>query len=331
MGTTLALVGLGSVLKKGKLMLQRTVSKSFSVTGIGLHSGKEVSISIRPSAVDSGIQFVRTDLSGKPTLGASIENVVDTRMATSLGRGDVRICTVEHLLAAFSGLGIDNAIVEVSSSELPVMDGSSRPFVDALLKAGVQTQLKTRKFLIIKRAVEIREQGRFAAVEPSHQLEVNATIEWDHSLIKTQSFSYIDGKTSFVNDVSPARTFGMLKDVEAMRQAGLAQGGSLNNAVVLDSDKVLNPEGLRFKDEFVRHKVLDALGDFMLVGYPILGKFELFKSGHELHSLLMREVLRNPANYELAVSVQIGSGGAGTKSKPATLELAAKASRAAAY
>ncbi len=312
-------------------MLQRTVSKSFSVSGIGLHSGNPVSITIKPAPADAGIQFLRIDLPGKPILTASVENIIDTRMATTLGQGDIRICTVEHLLAAFAGLGVDNAVVEVAGAEVPVMDGSSKPFVEAILKSGVQTQLKTRKFLVIKRAVEIREQGRFAAVEPSHQLEINATIEWDHPLIAKQSFTYIDGKTSFVNEISPARTFGMLRDVEALRNAGLAKGGSLENAVVLDHEKVLNKDGLRFPNEFVRHKVLDALGDFLLVGFPILGKFELFKSGHELHSLLMREVLRNPANYEIAASVSMGNSEESAKKKRGLVGLAAKASRAAAF
>lgn len=284
--------------------LQRTLGKEVSLSGVGLHSGKNIRMSVKPAPTNRGIIFVRTDLFNAPEIPAHFKNVVSTQLATTLGKGKVSISTVEHLLAALHGLSIDNAIVEVDGPEIPIMDGSSGIFYDALVAAGVVTQFQSKPHLALRKKVEIKCGEKWAFAEPAPRLEVCGSIEWDHPSIGYQEFHFQEGKTSF-REFARARTFGFLKEVEALQKLGLAQGGSLENAIVLDDTKVLNPEGLRFKDEFVRHKVLDALGDFKLSGFSIQGYFRLHRAGHDLHRNLLAEIFKNPDHFEIMSGVEI--------------------------
>jgi UDP-3-O-[3-hydroxymyristoyl] N-acetylglucosamine deacetylase len=277
---------------------QRTIRDTISLEGIGLHSGKTVQLRIQPARPGHGVSFVRADLEGAPEVAAHYKNVIDTRMATTLGRGRVTISTIEHLMAALQGMGVDNALVEVNAPEVPILDGSSAAFCEAIEKVGIQTQLQTRPVLALRRRVEVKVNEKWAVAEPSSRFEIQASVDFDHPAIGFQQFHYIEGKTDFA-ELANARTFGFLHEVEALKRAGLARGGSLENAVVMDEGRVLNPEGLRYPDEFVRHKVLDALGDFKLAGIPLRGHFRLHRAGHELHSLLIEAILKNDDNYEV--------------------------------
>lgn len=283
----------------GRIMiLQRTLKSEVSLKGIGIHSGKAASLTIRPAAPNRGIVFCRTDLPGSPEISAHYKNIICTQMATTLGIGKVTISTVEHVLAALQGLGIDNALLEVDGPEVPIMDGSSGAFCDAILQVGTASQLQSKQFLVLRRKVEVKLSGKWAVAEPASRLEIRGSIDWDHPSIGYQEFHYLEGKTPF-EELARARTFGFLKEVEALKRMGLAQGGSLENAVVLDHALVLNPEGLRFPDEFVRHKVLDALGDFKLAGVHLQASVKLHRAGHDLHSQLIAEIFRDPDNYEI--------------------------------
>jgi UDP-3-O-[3-hydroxymyristoyl] N-acetylglucosamine deacetylase len=277
---------------------QRTIKKPVTLKGIGLHLGKEASVTLKPAGIHQGILFLRVDVPNSLPIEANFRNVVNTQMATTLGKGTTTISTIEHLMAALHGYGIDNLLVEVTGSEVPILDGSSLPFCKALDEAGVQAQPAERTALRIKKRVEVKLAEKWAVVEPSNQLELRASIDWDHPAIGYQEFHYVEGKTNFA-EISAARTFGFLRDVEALKKMGLALGGSLDNAVVLDSALVLNPDGLRYPDEFVRHKALDALGDLKLSGIQILGSFKLHRAGHDLHRTILAEVFKDPANYEI--------------------------------
>ncbi len=277
---------------------QRTIKKAVTLTGIGLHFGKEASVRLKPAGVNQGILFQRSDLVDALPIEANFRNVVNTQMATTLGKGSTTVSTIEHLMAALHGFGIDNLLIEVQGPEVPILDGSSAPFCMALKTAGTQIQAAPRTALAIKRRVEVKLAEKWAVVEPSSRLEIHASIDWDHPSIGFQEFHYIDGKTAF-EEIASARTFGFLRDVEALKKMGLVLGGSLENAVVLDSALVLNPEGLRYPDEFVRHKALDALGDFKLAGIQVQGSFKLHRAGHDLHRSILAEVFKDPANYEI--------------------------------
>jgi UDP-3-O-[3-hydroxymyristoyl] N-acetylglucosamine deacetylase len=278
--------------------LQRTIKKAVTLQGTGLHFGKEASVTLKPAGANQGILFRRLDLPGALPIEANFRNVVNTQMATTLGKGTTTVSTVEHLMAALHGFGIDNLLVEVQGPEVPILDGSSAPFCVALRTAGVQNQKAPRTLLAIKRRVEVKLAEKWAVVEPSNRFEVHASIDWDHPSIGFQEFHYIDGTTAF-DEIASARTFGFLRDVAALKKMGLVLGGSLENAVVLDSALVLNPEGLRYPDEFVRHKALDALGDFKLAGIQVRGLFKLHRAGHDLHRSILAEVFKDPANYEI--------------------------------
>lgn len=287
------------------MLLQKTLRSPVKIKGIGLHSGKDITVKISPAAVGEGITFIRTDLDGElPRIRAGYEHVVDTRMATTLGNGKCQIATVEHLMAAFHGMGVDNAVVEVSGPELPIMDGSSFVFCEAIETAGTQYQRKGRPVLAIKRNVELKQGDKWALAEPSPFFEVHASIEWNHSLIGFQEFHYYEGKTSFM-EVAGARTFGFVKEIEQLKRLGLARGGSLENAVVLDESRVLNPGGLRYADEFVRHKLLDAIGDFALGGYVLQGRFRLHRPGHDLHFKLLQAILEDSRNYDIVPAMAV--------------------------
>ena len=267
---------------------QRTLKQRAAISGIGLHSGASVRLTLAPAPTDNGIVFVRDGVE----IPARAEFVVDTTMNTSLGRGPVRIGTVEHLLAALAGCGIDNAVIEVEGPEVPIADGSSEPFVALVREAGVHEQRATRRYLMLRKTVTVSEGDKLARLSPARgKFAVNYTIDFHHPLITDQSFRLEMNEKSFQKEIARARTFGFMRDVERLHKAGLARGGSLANAVVVDDFNILNPEGLRFPDEFVRHKILDALGDLSLLGMPVLGQLTAVKSGHALNQQLVRKVL----------------------------------------
>ena len=278
---------------------QRTLKRPTSCDGVGLHSGEEVSLRLIPAPADSGIVFVRIDLPGKPTIPAQAQFVVSTALATTLGRNNARVGTVEHLISALSGLGIDNVRIEIDGPEVPIMDGSAAPFADLINEAGIRVQDKAKSFLVIKRAVCVRDGDKSATLAPSKKLRVDCTIDFKHPLISDQTYSLEFQESTYAKEIARARTFGFAKDVEKLQANGLARGGSLKNAIVVDEFSVLNPEGLRFPDEFVRHKLLDALGDVALMGRPVLGHLTVHKSGHALNHKLVMKVLSDPANFEV--------------------------------
>jgi UDP-3-O-[3-hydroxymyristoyl] N-acetylglucosamine deacetylase len=276
---------------------QRTVAKRVSCTGIGLHSGKPATLALAPAAVDSGITFVRSDLGVE--IPAVAANVVDTTLCTTLGVGNTRIATVEHVLSALAGLGIDNVRVEVSGPEVPIMDGSAAPFVYLVQSAGIAIQRTGKRFLLLQKTVGVKGQDKEASLGPARELSIDYTIDFDHPLITDQAFRFVFSDRGFDRDVARARTFCLLRDVEKLKSLGLAQGGSLENAIVVDDFSILNPDGLRFPDEFVRHKVLDALGDLALMGMPVIGAFRAVRSGHALNHALVTAVLADESAYKV--------------------------------
>lgn len=283
------------------MLRQRTVKQAIRASGIGLHSGAKIYLTLRPGPVDSGIVFRRTDLEPPVDLPAQTLMVKDTTMATSLVRGDVRLSTIEHLMSALAGLGIDNAIVEVTAAEIPIMDGSAGPFVFLIQAAGIVEQEAPKRFARIKRRIEVREGDKFAAFEPYDGFKVCFTIDFDHPAFPAETrYAEVDlSTTAYVKEVSRARTFGFMRDIEYLRSRNLALGGSMENAIVVDDHGVMNAEGLRYKDEFVRHKMLDAIGDLYLIGHSILGEYQGYKSGHGLNNQLLRAMLEQPEAWEL--------------------------------
>lgn len=278
---------------------QRTLASAVSLEGIGLHSGAKVNVRLVPARVNQGLAFVRTDLPGRPMIPVRADCVTDTALATTLGLGGAKVSTVEHLLAAVSGIGVDNLRIEVDGPEIPIMDGSAAPFARRMLDAGVRLQDEPKSFLVIKRPVVVSEGDKHALLSPARRFHVDCTIDFKHPLITDQQFSFDFSDASFLRDVASARTFGFVRDVDRLRSVGLARGGSLENAVVVDDFSILNPEGLRFSDEFVRHKLLDALGDVSLLGRPVVGALTVYKTGHTLNHKLVTQVLSDPANYEV--------------------------------
>jgi len=278
---------------------QRTLKRPVACTGIGLHSGKKVNLCLRPAAPDTGVMFKRSDLAGAPLIPGDVHHVMATSMCTTVGKDGVSISTVEHLLSALSGLGVDNVLVEVDSPEVPIMDGSAAPFVFLIKNAGLTSQAELRQFYMVKREVSITDNDKFVRVAPAQGLEVNFTIEFNHPMIRHQALGLRFDERTYEKDISRARTFGFLEDRERLRAANLGLGGSLDNAVVVDKYRVLNDDGLRFPDEFVRHKVLDFIGDLALVGRPVLGSFTAHKSGHALNNQLFRKFLEDPQAWQL--------------------------------
>ncbi|HYN78916.1 MAG TPA: UDP-3-O-acyl-N-acetylglucosamine deacetylase [Lamprocystis sp. (in: g-proteobacteria)] len=285
------------------MVKQRTLKNVIRATGVGLHTGDKVYLTLRPAAPDTGIIFRRVDFDQPVEIRACPHNVGDTRLSTTLVNGDVRISTVEHLLSAFAGLGIDNAYVDVSAPEVPIMDGSAGPFVFLIQSAGVEEQNRAKRFIRIKRPVEVRDGDKYARFEPYDGFSVEFSIEFDHPAFNARAKrASVDFSTSsFVKEVSRARTFGFLREIEALRQQGLALGGSLDNAVVVDEFRVLNEEGLRYEDEFVKHKILDAIGDLYLLGHTLIGAFKGHKSGHALNNQLLRALMADAGAWEEAV------------------------------
>lgn len=283
------------------MIKQRTLKNVIRAIGVGLHTGGKVYLTLRPAAVDTGIVFQRVDLEPSVDIRAKPENVSDTRLSTTLGKGEVKISTVEHLMSAFAGLGIDNAYVEVSAPEVPIMDGSAGPFVFLLQSAGILEQKQFKKFIRIKKPLTVVEDDKWVKFEPFNGFKVSFAIDFDHPVLqKSTSSATVDfSTTSFVKEVSRARTFGFMHDLEALRDIGLAQGGSFDNAIVMDSYRILNEDGLRYEDEFVKHKVLDAIGDLYLLGHPLIGAFSAHKSGHALNNRLLRKLVADETAWEL--------------------------------
>ncbi|HET6344776.1 MAG TPA: UDP-3-O-acyl-N-acetylglucosamine deacetylase [Myxococcota bacterium] len=297
------------------MLRQRTLREKASCTGVGLHCGRQIKLELLPAPEDHGITFIRTDLPRHPELRACIEHLAETTLATTLAVGGgaerASVGTVEHLLAALAGLGVDNARVLLDGPEVPILDGSAGPFVDLLLGAGIELQRRPKKYLVIKKEVRVRDGDKVAKIAPGSGTRITCSLDFDHPLIPPAPYRFEFSERAFQREVARARTFGFLQDVEALRSRGLARGGSLDNAIVIDEYQVLNPEGLRFPDEFARHKLLDAIGDLSLFGMPVVGKVSLHRSGHALNTQLVKAVLDDPKSHDIVVPVpeQLGSVG----------------------
>ncbi len=283
------------------MIKQRTLKNAIRATGVGLHTGEKIYLTLRPAAVNTGIVFRRVDLDEPVEIKAHSENVGETRLSTTLVRSGVKISTVEHLLSAFAGLGIDNAYVDLSAPEVPIMDGSAGPFVFLIQSAGIVEQQVYKRFIRINKTVIAENGDRWARFDPYEGFKVEFFIDFDHPLFnEVNQHAAIDfSTTSYVKEVSRARTFGFLRDIDRLRDRNLALGGSLDNAVVVDDFRVLNDEGLRYDDEFVKHKILDAIGDLYLLGHSLIGAFSGYKSGHDLNNHLLRKLLLQTDAWEV--------------------------------
>lgn len=292
-------------------MRQRTLKQLVKATGIGLHSGKRVTLCMRPAPPDAGIVFRRTDLTPMVEIPVRADAVGDTRLASTLEKNGAKVSTVEHLMSALYGLGVDNAYIDLDAAEVPIMDGSAASFIFLLQQGGLQDQAALKKYIRVKQSVEIREgDGRnlkWASLTPFNGFKLSFEIDFQHPAIdKTGQRLDIDfAKVSYIRDVARARTFGFMQDVEALRNIGLARGGNMDNAIVMDEYRILNPDGLRYDDEFVKHKVLDAIGDLYLVGYPIIGAYSAFRSGHALNNKLLRALLADQNAYEIVTFASV--------------------------
>jgi UDP-3-O-[3-hydroxymyristoyl] N-acetylglucosamine deacetylase len=283
------------------MIRQRSLKSVVRATGVGLHTGHKVYLTLRPAAPDTGIVFRRVDLPTPLEIKAHATAVGDTRLSSCLERNGVRVSTVEHLMSAFAGLGVDNAYVDLTADEVPIMDGSAGPFIFLIQSAGIEEQNAAKKFIRVLRTVEVRDGDKWARFEPHNGFRMDFSIAFSHPVVQksSQRLSIDFATTSYVKEVARARTFGFMQDVENMRAQGLGLGGSLDNAVVMDEFRVLNNDGLRYEDEFVKHKVLDAVGDLYLLGHPILGAFSAHKSGHALNNKLARSLLAQADAYAL--------------------------------
>lgn len=282
------------------MIRQRTLKNVIRATGVGIHTGDKVYMTLRPAAVDTGIVFRRVDLPQPVEIKACSESVGDTSMSTTLSKDGIRVATVEHLLSAMAGLGIDNAYVDLSAAEVPIMDGSAGPFVFLLQSAGIEEQEKAKRFIRIKKSVTVRDGDKWARFDPFDGFKVGFSIDFDHPVFtQNTSTAEIDfSTTSFVKEVSRARTFGFMREIEWLRERNLALGGSMDNAIVLDDYRVLNEDGLRYEDEFVKHKILDAIGDLYLLGHSLIGAFYGHKSGHNLNNKLLRTLIADKSSWE---------------------------------
>lgn len=281
------------------MICQTTIARPTSISGIGLHTGQRINMTLRPADSGVGILFHRKFEERTVSIEATSANVVDTRMATVIGKGDVRISTIEHLMAALAAYGVDNLHIDIDGPEVPIMDGSAAPFASVLEEAGLSRLPHSRKFLAIRKPVSVIDGEKRVSIIPSRFFRITFDIAFQHPCIALQQRSVKVNTSCFRRDLAPARTFGFLKDVEMLKAAGLARGGSLENAIVVDDEKILNPEGLRFQDEFVRHKILDAIGDLSLIGYPILGHVRAFKAGHDVNHQLVQKILDTPDCWQI--------------------------------
>ena len=287
------------------MLAQRTLKSIVHAAGVGLHGGKRVELTLRPAPVNTGIVFRRTDLAAPVTIAVRADSVNDTRLATTLTQGDVRVRTIEHLMSACAGVGIDNLYIDITAEEVPILDGSASAFVYLLHRAGIEIQPAPKRFVRVKRPVEVREgegpQLKWARLEPLHGFTLSFEIEFSHPAVDatTQRVTFDLGSGRYSRDIARARTFAFSRDVEAMRSHGLALGGGLDNAIVMDDVKVLNPDGLRYDEEFAKHKILDAIGDLYCIGHAMLAAYSAFRSGHALNNQLLRALLAQPDAYEI--------------------------------
>jgi UDP-3-O-[3-hydroxymyristoyl] N-acetylglucosamine deacetylase len=277
---------------------QHTLAKTVYCAGIGVHSGKEVNLAIRPARLNHGIKFKRTDIPESPAISAHINNVVDTSLATVIGSEGVIVSTIEHLMASLTALAIDNALIELDTYELPIMDGSAGPFTKLIKAAGKKEQQGARVYFIVKEPIEVKSDGKSVGVYPDKSFRLSCSIEFNHPLIQKQAIDIDLADGTFEKEISHARTFGFLHEVEYMRRFGLARGGSLYNAVVIDNEKVVNEGGLRYPDEFVRHKLIDCIGDFSLLGMPILGHIKAYKSGHAFNHAFLKKFFEEKKSWD---------------------------------
>lgn len=284
------------------MIKQRTLKSAVSATGVGLHSGLKVKLTLRPAAPDTGIVFRRTDLPGAPTIKAEPQAVSDTRLSTTIGTGEARVATIEHLMSALAGLGIDNLMIDLSAGEVPIMDGSAGPFIFLLQSAGIEEQPVAKKYIRVRKPVVVEDNDKWVRFDPHHGFKIDFKIDFPHPAFNSEHNSVtVDfARTSYVKEVARARTFGFMQDVEALRSQGLALGGSLDNAIVMDEYRVLNNDGLRYDDELVKHKVLDAVGDLYMLGHPLIGAFSGYRSGHALNNRLVRALLADHSAWEFS-------------------------------
>ena len=281
-------------------LLQKTIRRKIYFSGVGVHNGRAVSMSIEPAESNTGIVFERTDLKNNNLIKAVIDNVVESRLCTKIANSSGNfVCTIEHLMAALSALGIDNALVKINSSELPALDGSSNEYIKKIIDSGVKALNKKKKIFKVLKKVKVKNGDRFISITPSDILSINISINYPKTIIGHSKYFYTHTQDNFINDLSKARTYTLYEDIEKMRTAGLAIGGNLNNAIVVDKYKILNPEGLRLEKEFVKHKTLDCIGDFYLLGMQLVGNINCFAPGHNLNQQLIKEVLKNKENYSI--------------------------------
>lgn len=284
------------------MRFQQTIRKPVTCSGVGLHSGCRVSLTLTSAPPDTGIVFIRRDVGGGPRIPVTIKNIRPALLSTTVGVDGAQVQTIEHLMAAAAGLGIDNLFVEVDAPELPALDGSAKPFVSLMLEAGIASQDRRRTYLKVVRPIEVIDGDKRIAIRPASESRVTYTIDYAHPLIGRQAYDYAWSRDAFVEEIAPARTFGFLREVEALWEAGLGLGGSLQNTLILSEEGLLNEGGLRFADEFVRHKILDLIGDMMLLGVPVIGEIEAVRSGHALHARLVSRILESRDNWILVSS-----------------------------
>lgn len=280
---------------------QRTLRHEICAMGVGVHTGEKVYLTLKPAPINSGIVFRRVDLDPIVEIPAKVEYVVDTRMSTTIGKGNARVSTIEHLLSALAGMGVDNAIIDVSAAEVPIMDGSAGPFVFLIQSAGLIEQNAPKQFLKIKKAIEVNDGEKWAKVSPFKGFKVSLELSFNHPVLKSsrQKATLDFSSISYVKEVSRARTFGFMSDFEWLRSKNLALGASLNNTVAIDDYRIINEDGLRYEDEFVKHKILDAVGDLYLLGKSLIGAFSGYKQGHALNNILLKTLLKDPTAYEV--------------------------------
>lgn len=280
---------------------QRTVAKPINCSGVGLHSGIKVNLTIKPAPTNHGIKFKRIDLPDSPSIPAHFNMVVDTSLATVLGYNGFIVSTIEHLMATFAGLSIDNALVEIDDYEMPIMDGSAEVFTSSIMVAGIKEQDDQRCFFVVKKPIELKENGKFVGIYPESSFKITCDIDYDHPLVKKQSYTIELSDEVFEREICRARTFGFLHEYKELKRFGLAGGGSLDNVVVIDKENILNEDGLRYKDEFVRHKLLDCLGDFSLLGMPVLGHVKVSKSGHFFNHAFLKKFFAQKESWETSI------------------------------
>ena len=279
---------------------QHTLNKKIYFSGVGVHNGRAVSMSVEPAKINTGIVFKRTDIPNKNTIKAVIDNIFDSSLCTKIkNKHGVTISTIEHLMAALSALSIDNALIKINNSELPALDGSSYEYIKKMIKVGINIQNASKSYIKVLKKIRVNDGGRYIAISPSSKSIINVSIDYPDTIIGSSKFYYSHSRDNFINYLSEARTYAFLEDVEKMRTAGLAMGGNLNNALVVDKFKVLNPEGLRFEKEFVKHKTLDCVGDFYLLGMQLIGEVECFAPGHKLNQMFVKEILKDKNNYTI--------------------------------